>query len=123
MSKPARSIFVFGVYLAVLGVTLVTVPNLLLGLFGFAETREVWIRVMGMLVLILGVYDVQAARQEWDGFIRLSVPLRVSVPAFFGAFVVAGLAPPVLLLFAAVDFAAAAWTWLALREARRPAIA
>ena len=123
MSKPARTIFVFGIYLTVLGITLVTVPNLLLGLFGFAETREVWIRVVGMLVLILGAYDVQAARQEWDGFIRLSVPLRMSVPAFFGAFVLAGLAPPVLLLFAAVDFAAAGWTWLALREVQRPGLA
>lgn len=123
MSKPARTIFVFGVYLAVLGVTLVAVPNLLLGLFGFAATQEVWIRVVGMLVLFLGAYDLQAGRQEWDGFIRLSVPLRMSVPVFFGAFVLAGLAPPVLLLFAAVDFAAAAWTWLALREARRPGLA
>lgn len=123
MSKPARSIFLFGIYLVVLGVTLVAVPNLLLSLFGFAETREVWIRVVGMLVLFLGAYDVQAARQEWDGFIRLSVLLRVSVPAFFGAFVLAGLAPPVLLLFAAADFAAAVWTWLALREAHHPAIA
>lgn len=123
MSKSARTIFVFGIYLVVLGITLVTVPNLLLGLFGFAETQEVWIRVVGMLVLILGVYDVQAARQGWDGFIRLSVPLRMSVPAFFGAFVLAGLAPPVLLLFAAVDLAAAAWTWVALREAHHPGLA
>lgn len=123
MSKPARTIFVFGIYLVVLGITLVAVPNLLLGLFEFAETREVWIRVVGMLVLILGAYDLQAARQEWDGFIRLSVPLRMSVPVFFGAFVLAGLAAPVLLLFAAVDFAAAAWTWLALREVHRPGLA
>jgi len=123
MSKPARSIFAFGVYLIALGVTLVTVPNLLLGVFGFPATREVWIRVVGMLVLILGCYDVQAARQEWDAFIRMSVPMRMSVILFFAAFVAAGYVSPMLLAFAAVDFAAAAWTWLALREAVRPALA
>ncbi|HKP76159.1 MAG TPA: hypothetical protein VJT67_11495 [Longimicrobiaceae bacterium] len=123
MSKPARSIFVFGVYLLALGAILVAVPNLLLGAFGLPATQEVWIRVVGMLVLILGCYDVQAARQEWDAFIRMSVPMRLSVIVFFGAFVAAGYVSPRLLLFGAVDFAAAAWTWLALRSADRPALA
>jgi hypothetical protein len=123
MSKPARTIFVFGIYLAVLGVTLMTVPNLLLGVFGLPTTQEVWIRVVGMLVLILGIYCLQAARHEWDGFIRTSVPVRMSVIAFFAAFVLAGLVSPLLLLFGVADFAAAAWTWLALRGADRPALA
>jgi hypothetical protein len=35
---------------------------------------------------------------------------------FFGAFVLAGLVSPVLLLFGAVDFAGALWTWSALRK-------
>ena len=123
MSKPARSIFVFGVYLLALGALLVTAPNLLLGAFGFPAAQEVWIRVVGMLVLILGAYDVQAARQEWDGFIRMSVPMRLSVIVFFAGFVAAGYVSPMLLAFGAVDFAAAAWTWLALRAADRPALA
>jgi hypothetical protein len=123
MTKPARTLFLFGAYLLALGATLVAAPNLLLELFRIPETQEVWIRVVGMLVLFLGIYDVQAARHEWDGFIRTSVPLRLSVIAFFGAFVAAGYAPPMLLAFGAVDFAAAAWTWLALRAAGRPALA
>ena len=123
MSKPARTIFVFGIYLLVLGATLVTVPNLLLGTFGIPATQEVWIHVVGMLVLILGYYAVNAGRHEWQGFIRASVAPRMAVIAFFGAFVLAGLVSPLLLLFGAVDFAAAAWTWLALRGADRPALA
>jgi len=123
MSKPARTILVFGTYLVVLGVTLVTVPNLLLGLFGIPATQEVWIRVVGMLVLILGCYYLQAARQEWDAFIRMTVPMRMSVIVFFAAFVAAGYVTPLILLFAVIDFAAAVWTWLALRGAARPALA
>jgi len=55
--------------------------------------------------------------------IAWTVPVRLSVIVFFAAFVFAGLAPPVLLLFGAVDFVAAVWTWYHLRRefaAREP---
>lgn len=123
MSKPARTLFAFGIYLLALGATLVTVPNLLLGVFGMPVTQEVWIRVVGMLALILSAYDIQAARHEWDAFIRMSVPMRMTVIVFFGAFVAAGYVSPTLLLFGAVDFVAAAWTWVALRGATHHALA
>jgi len=124
MSRPARTMFVFGIYLAVLGTTLVAVPNLLLGVFGIPSTQEVWIRVVGMLVFFLAYYYVLAARQEWTAFARASVLPRMMVIVFFSAFVLAGFVSPRLLLFAVVDFAAAAWTHLALRETRgAPAIA
>jgi cytochrome c biogenesis protein CcdA len=118
MSPAERSIFVFGCYLLGLGAVLVVLPNPMLALFGFAPTPEVWIRVVGMLVLFLGAYDVLAGRRHLAAFIRLSVPLRGSVILFFGAFVALGWAPPALLLFGAVDAAAAAWTALALRAER-----
>ena len=51
MSKSARSVFVFGIYLALLGSVLVVAPNVLLSLFGVALTDEVWIRVVGVLVI------------------------------------------------------------------------
>jgi hypothetical protein len=108
---------VFGLYMLVLGALLVVAPNVLLALFRLPATSEVWIRVVGMLVLFLGAYDVLAARAELLPFIAWSVPLRLSVILFFGAFVAAGLVSPVLLLFGAVDLCAASWTWLALRKA------
>ena len=116
MSHPAKSLFAFGCYLVLLGVTLLLVPNLLLGLFRLPLTTEVWIRVVGMLVLFLGVYEVVLARAENRLFMQWSVWLRGSVILFFGAFVLAGLVSPVLLLFGAVDFAGALWTWSALRK-------
>ena len=116
MSPAARSLQVFGAYLLALGAVLVLAPNLLLALFGFPSTGEVWIRVVGMLVAFLGVYDWLAARAELRAFFAWSVPVRLSVPVFFTAFVALGLAPPVLLLFGAVDAAAAVWTWIALRR-------
>lgn len=64
MSNLATTLFVFGVYMLLLGTTVVVVPNLLLSLFHVANTEEVWIRVVGVLVIFLGIYDIVAARAE-----------------------------------------------------------
>jgi hypothetical protein len=45
MSKSARSVFLFGWHLGLLGLTLVIVPNSLIGVFQLPVTNEVWIRV------------------------------------------------------------------------------
>jgi hypothetical protein len=116
MSKAARSLFVFGIYLIVIGLGFLIIPNVVLRLFGFAETSEPWIRVMAMLLLLLAYYYIQAARNEMTGFFRYTVHARASVIVFFAAFVLLGLARPMLLLFAVVDLAAAIWTWTSLRS-------
>lgn len=117
MSYPAKTVFAFGCYLLVLGAALILFPNAVLDLFRVAPTVEVWIRVTGMLVLILGAYDILAALAELREFFRWSVPLRASVILFFSVFVLLGYAPAVLLLFGLIDLACAAWTWVALRRA------
>lgn len=116
MSRTARTLFVWSFYLLGLGVILVVVPNLLLALFGIAPTEEVWIRVIGVLVLILAYFAYSAARQEVQEYFRWSVPARVAVPLFFAIFVLLNLAPAQLILFGLVDLAAAAWTWQTLRS-------
>lgn len=116
MSKSATSVFVFGIYLFVLGLVLVVVPNLLLKMLGMAETDEVWIRVVGGLVLVLAYYYSQTARMGLTDFFRLTVVARTAVLLFFIALVLAGLGPPILVLFGVVDFVAAMWTALALRS-------
>lgn len=118
MSRAATSLVAFGVYLLTLGATLVLAPNQFLALFGFPSTSDVWLRVVGMLLIYLGSYDILAAKREWRSFFILSVYLRASVIVFFAAFVALGWVQPMLLLFSAVDLAAAIWTALALRRDR-----
>lgn len=118
MSKSARSVLIFGLYLVVLGFTLLVVPNFLLGIFFLPSTTEVWIRVVGMLILILGFYYTQAARKELTDFFQWTVTVRVSTILFFTAFVLLGFAGSTLILFGVVDLLGALWTGLALRSSK-----
>jgi hypothetical protein len=115
MSKSAFSLRVFSLYLFIFGSALVAIPNLLLSLFGIAETHEVWIRVVGVPVLVIGYLAFMASGIELKVFFRWSVHTRLAVPIFIGAFVALGFAPPALLLFGAIDAAGAIWTAASLR--------
>ena len=64
MSKAAFTVRAFGYYLIVLGITLVAIPNLLLGVFLMPATDEVWIRVVGVLLFNISVYYIYAAKSE-----------------------------------------------------------
>ncbi len=116
MSRAARSLFVFGIYLCGLGLILLLVPNLILQFFGLPPTDEVWIRINGMFVLCPSFYYVLAARSELTIFIRWTVWARIAVIYYFAAFVLLISAPKVLLLFGLIDLASAIWTWLALKK-------
>ena len=113
---PAFTLRIFAYYLFALSAALMLAPNVLLGLFGIPTTSEVWIRVVGMLVGFLGYYYLRASRAGLHAFYAWTVPARMSVLVFFGAFVALGHAPAALLVFGAVDALAAFWTWHALRR-------
>jgi len=114
-SKSALSIFVFGLYVLVLGILLMLVPNFMLRTISGSSTTEVWIRVVGLLLVCLGFYYTQAARTELADFFRWTVYTRSTVIVFFTAFVLLGFAKPQLIMFGLIDFLGAVWTGPALR--------
>ena len=116
MSKTAFSVRVFSIYAIVLGVVLITVPNILLTIFNIPETNEFWIRVAGMLLLIIGYYYFMASGKEMRDFFKWSVVGRFSVLVFFLGFVILGVAPAILILFGVIDALSALWTASCLRK-------
>ena len=94
MSRSALSLFVFSIYLYIMGFVLVVAPDTLVRIFKFPDADGLWIRVTGMLVIILGVYYSHVARAEIRPFFAWTVIARTAVLLFFIAFVIAGLAPP-----------------------------
>ena len=123
LRSPAVSVRVFGLYLIGLALVLMTIPNTLLAIFGMAGTQEYWIRVTGMLALLIGFLYARYAPHGDRTFFELTVQLRASVIVFFLAFVLFASAPWQLLLFGVIDIVGAGWTWLTLAADRRLASA
>lgn len=115
MSPAARSVYWFGVYLIVLGAGLLAVPGPLLAPFGIVPA-DAWIRVVGLLAALIGMYYLLAARHEFMPIIQASVMARLLVLPTFALLIAMAGAPAALLLFGAVDAAAAVWTGLQLRR-------
>ena len=115
MNKPAFTIKAFGFYLTVLGLVLIFSPNILLAIFLIPTTTEVWIRVVGVLVLNIGVYYIFAALCEAKSFFKASVYTRAFVLVSFIAFAILGLVRPMIIFFGMVDFCGGIWTHLAIK--------
>jgi len=115
MSRAALSAFVWGVYLIIAGLGLLLVPNFVLPLLGFATTAEGWVRVLGLLASILGMYYVFSARWNMVPFFQLTVAGRLAFMAGCIGLVISGLMSPSLLIFGGLDAIGAIWTWLSLR--------
>jgi hypothetical protein len=114
MSRTAWSILVWGIYMIVIGLGFLFLPNAILPVFGFPTTSEAWIRVTGLLVVILGFYYVYCARSNAVPFFHATIPGRFAFALGLAALVALGLSAPPLLLLGALDAGGALWTWRAL---------
>lgn len=112
----AKTVLFFGFYLYVVGFTLLLAPNFLLATFQLPSTEEVWIRVVGVLVLAIGFYYHQTGSKNIAAMLPLTVVARIFVFASFVAFVLLKFVSPMLISFGVVDLLGAAWTWWALKK-------
>ena len=116
MSRAAMSVMVWGVYLIGAGLGFLLMPNLVLPLFGLPTTTEVWVRVVGLLADIVGMYYVNCARCNVVPFFRLTVAGRLLFMAGSIGLAALGFVSPSFLIIGGLDTLGAIWTWLALRS-------
>ena len=116
MKSSAFTIKVFGIYVILTGITLLLTPNLLLGMFGFADTTEIWVRVLGALATVVGYYYWAAGAANARAFFEASIVGRMLFCAACVGIVMLAGAPWMLILFGIIDVAGAAWTFAALRN-------
>ncbi|MCW5923581.1 MAG: hypothetical protein KIS77_14650 [Saprospiraceae bacterium] len=116
MNKASKTVYYFGFYLLLVGTTLIFAPNILLSIFGMDTTGEVWIMVVGVLVINIGLYYILTSPTNNETFNRTTVYTRALVVAWFALFVMLGWAKPALLFFGGVDLSGAAWTWISLKK-------
>lgn len=116
MSRAARSLLVFGVYLFVLGLALAIAPNAVTRLVGVPETREPWLRLVGALAINIGAYYGTAAIRGLRPIVVASVPARLAIPLWLLAFVLFADADRGVMIFGLADLAGAIWTAAELRR-------
>ncbi|MDF2959128.1 MAG: hypothetical protein K0S39_863 [Paenibacillus sp.] len=115
MSYTAKTVFYFSLYMFVLGLTLLLVPEWLAPILGFMPDSEAWIRVIGMFIVLLAFYYCASAVQGIERFFPLTVYARASIILFMAVFVSLGILKPVFLLLALIDLGGAIWTFTAWR--------
>lgn len=111
------SMQVFGIYLIlVAGCGLILIPRFMLDLFGLNAGDDVWIRMVGLLAALIGVYYQVAATADLKVIYRTSIPARIVAACFMAYLFASGALTVGILIFAALDLAGAIWTWAALRS-------
>jgi len=116
MTPTAKSVFYYSFYMLGMGLGLLFIPSLLLGIFGFDATNDIWIRVLGLFAFCAGMLYFYCGRTNQTGFFRISIIERIVF--FFGmvGIVLFLQANPVLALIGSVDLFGAIWTAVTLRK-------
>jgi hypothetical protein len=118
MNQSSISMVFSAIYTACLSIAFIFFPDPVIALLGFHGGSDAWVRIVGYFLGVLAFYYAAAVREHSTGFERGTVWARVPALLFWSAFVVAGVAPPVLLLWGGVESACGIWTGLALRKER-----
>lgn len=116
MKKSALSVFVWGIYAVLSGITFLVVPNLPLTMMGLGETQEVYARLLGASIIMIGYYYLRAARHEnMTPLYAWSVHARLGLIGAVIVLVIMGLAKPAMLGMVVIELAGTLWTAFALR--------
>ena len=114
-TKRYKSLLGQVVYVILSGLQLLFIPNFLLGMFGITPTSEIWIRVLGILVLVLSIYYYAIYKSGNKEIVRATVQGRLLFCFGLVMFVVLGMAPPVLIGFALAETGLALWSLSEIR--------
>jgi len=110
MSKTAFTIRIYSFYLFFMGSVMVFIPNILLRSFGFAETQEIWIRVLGLFTITTGYYYFYSSGKDQLGFFWATIPGRLFF--FLGTLIFVFIFHQSLMLagVGSIDLMGALWT-------------
>lgn len=116
MTKAAKSLFIFGIYAVLTGLAFVAVPETLISTLHLPAISSGWARAIGLLVLVIGTYDIVSARAESMPLIRASVFVRLGFAVGITLLVIVGQMPISTMPLGAIDAAGAIWTAFALKS-------
>lgn len=115
MTKSANSLFYFGVYVLLIGLTLCLVPDKFIAILKLPEIPLSWARLIGFLAIIIGGYEIISGRNNIRPLIKASIYLRLFF--FLGVMFLflSGQMTKEILPIGIIDLIGAIWTALAMR--------
>ena len=113
MKSWKTSLYAQIIYMAVTGAGLLAAPQLLSDLLHIGPVAEIWVRLLGLLAILLCLYYYQAIQNDARWFAQVSSYGRFF---FTGGFALLAwfFNVPVLIALAALEFLLAVWTWRSL---------
>jgi hypothetical protein len=119
MNSPAFTLKAWSIYVAITGLGLTLVPNLLLAPLGLPATQEIWVHVLGLVTVVLSFYYWASAAVDARSFFSATVYGRGLFFAGCIGLVLLAAAPWQVIIFGVIDLAGAAWTKVALGRDRQ----
>ena len=111
MDKTSLSIRIYSFYLFLMGAGMVLIPNFLLSIFQFEETKEIWIRMLGLFTFTTGIYYFYSSAYNQVAFYRATIFGRIFFFLMTVVFVFAFNQSYMLALIGSVDLMGALWTY------------
>ena len=117
MKKAETSLFVFGLYMIlIVGTGFMVMPAFALGMFNLSFGDDTWIRFVGMMAAIVGVYYIVAARYHLKELYSWTVIMRFFAAVFMLLMVLTGKVEVSVIGFAIIEIAGASWTLMAMQR-------
>ncbi len=116
MNPACKTIYYFAWYPLGAGLTMLLVPQWPLQLLGFPLEGLDWIRMLGVVTIMVAYYYFRLSQDGVLSFCRYSTQMRLLIPLVFSAMVLGFDLPPVYVALTFGDVLGGLWTWQALRS-------
>ncbi|MFB5649040.1 hypothetical protein ACE5IS_00190 [Leptospira wolffii] len=111
----AKSVQYFGVFLVIEGILLIAIPDLFLGVI-LLNALDVWVRILGVALAILGYFYFEMGRQNVRSFLRLTTHSRTFQFLTISVFVLLGWIHPMIFLPSGFEFLCGVLTFVLLKR-------
>lgn len=114
MDATAFSIYAFGTYEIMAGLGFLAFPNSILSFLRMEKSIEPWIRIVGILAILIGYYHFMIGRLGINDLYWPTIYARILFIVLLALLVLAKKAPKKIILFGIASLLSTIWTYWTL---------
>ncbi len=115
MTTTYKSLYAFGVYAVITGLTFIVYPNIF-QVMGLPEIIDGWARLIGLLAMVVGCYYLVNAGSGYRPFAVATIFVRLGFAIGVLLLFLSNEMPIEILPFGIIDIIGAIWTWHELKH-------